>query len=359
MNDQQSVIANIACLADYESKAQDCLTNASFDYIAGGSADEITLKRNRTAFDNIRLKQKVLTPKEEYSTKIKLLGQTHEFPFLVAPVAYQALAHDSAETGTIMAAMAQHIAMVLSTLSSTSMEEIAGHKTHAPIWFQLYCQSEWQVTADLIRRAECAGYDALVVTVDAPINGLRNREQRNQFTLPTDIQAVNLQGYPHYVGNEHGLAGLMASAPNWQLLERIIAVTSLPVVVKGIMTTEDAVHAKNVGAQAVIVSNHGGRVLDGVPASIEVLADVRAAVGENYTLLLDSGIRRGSDIFKALALGANSVMIGRPILYALAVAGPLGVAQVLKILKDELLANMILCGCGDVNEIGTHNLILD
>lgn len=349
MSEIFSIPSGIASLSDYQTYAQDCLSEQNWAYISGGSADEISLASNRRELDNIKLRSRVLMAADEVESQVTLFGQSHSVPFLLAPVAYQRLAHDSGELATAQAAAAQQVAMVLSTLSSQPLEHVAACRNHSLQWFQLYVQSDWAVTEDLIRRAEHSGYTALVVTVDAPVNGLRNREQRAQFSLPDTVSAVNLNGYPNTT--PLSLAELIARAPSWQTIERIRRCTRLPLIIKGILSEEDAKHAQTVGADGIVISNHGGRILDGAPSSIEVLADIRASVGNDFTLLFDSGVRRGSDIFKALALGADAVLIGRPQLYALAVAGPLGVAHMLRLLKDELLMTMVLCGCANIAAI--------
>lgn len=376
MNSQQSLIipADIACANDYRAYAKERLDDATWHYIDGGSGDEITKQANRTSFDAIKLRSRVLCDLNDASTETKLFNQTPfqqtlQYPMLIAPMAYQKLLHAHGEVGSVMASCAQNIGFTLSTLASCTIEEIAQHhQQHStqpspPIWFALYVQPDFNETLNLIKRAEQNGYKALVISVDAPVNGLRNREQRANFKLPTEISAVNLTNKntdtTNYDQHKHPvLTRIVQTAPTWQTIEKIITHTKLPVIIKGILDPEDALMAKKIGAQSIIVSNHGGRVLDGAQASVEALPLIRKAVGEDFTLLLDSGISRGSDIFKAIALGANSVLIGRPVLYALATAGPLGVAHVLKILKDEFELTMGLCGAKTIEEITIDNLII-
>lgn len=380
---------DIACAHDYRAYAQERLDDATWHYVDGGSGDELTKQANRASFDAIKLRSRVLCDLSGATTQTTLFNQTLKYPMLVAPMAYQQLLHEHGEVGSVMASCAQDIGFILSTLASSTIEEIAHHhhanqpspqsysqgltqeKTRetaqeqsSPLWFGLYVQPDFNETLNLIKRAEQSGYQALVISVDAPVNGLRNREQRANFSLPDHVSAVNLvdnnNDLTNYEQYQHPVLTRIAhTAPTWQTISDIIKHTSLPVIIKGILDPQDAVMAKDIGAQGVIVSNHGGRVLDGAQASIDALPTIRAAVGEDFTLLLDSGINRGSDIFKAIALGANAVLIGRPILYALATAGPMGVAHVLKILKDEFELTMGLCGTRQVAEITRDSVIFD
>lgn len=357
--------SDIVCCHDYKRYAKQILPTKSWHYIAGGSGDELTLLANNNAFNNIGLQQMLLPNIDNVDTSITLNAECHQNPILVAPIAYQKLAHQDGELAMIQATNAQDISMVLSTLSSTPLEQVAQYKSNQPLWFQLYIQPEKKHTFDLIQRAEQSGYTSLVITLDAPINGLRNREQRHQFKLPEHIKAQNLQPYlqpsTQEVATQQPVSGLssqqitlsqlLSQAPRWSDIAEIIKETRLPVYLKGVLTVNDALQAKALGAAGIIVSNHGGRILDGVPTSIEMLPLIRQAVGKDMVILCDSGIRRGSDVFKAIALGANSVLLGRPVIYALATAGAMGVAHCLRLLKDELQLTMALTGCGNINDI--------
>ena len=280
---------------------------------------------------------------------------------LLAPVAYQKLVHPDGERATAQAADALEAGFIASTMSSVSLEDIAAELSKNK-WFQLYFQESREWTLSLVRRAEVAGYTALVVTVDVPINGLRNRAQRAGFALPPQVQAVNLhdmpQRSPPTLGPEQSVVfqGLMVSAPSWADLEWLGRQTPLPIIVKGIIHPDDATRVADMGLAGVVVSNHGGRTLDGLPASISALPAVRAALGPDFLVLLDSGIRRGTDIFKAIALGANAVLVGRPQVYALAVAGALGVAHMLRLLREELEVTMALTGCPTLASINSEAL---
>jgi len=253
------------------------------------------------------------------------------------------------------------VPMVTSTLASVPMEDITA-RNRAGNWFQLYFQPRREDTLALVRRAEQAGYDTLVVTVDAVVSGVRNRPQRVGFELPAGVAAVNCRGFaPPQLAVREGespvLHGIMAGAPQWRDIAWLKEQTRLPLVVKGLLHPADALQARAVGADAIVVSNHGGRTLDGVPASIDALPAIRAAVGSAYPLLLDSGVRRGTDIVKALARGADAVMIGRPQVFALAVAGALGVAHMLRLLREELEVAMALCGCATIAAIDAGCLV--
>lgn len=355
--------SDIACVDDYQAYAKQALPHSSWEYIDGGSADELTLSRNRSELNKIGLMTKVLSVNAQPNTRTTVMGQALCHPMLLGPVAYQQLAHPLGEVASLKAATAQDVGYVLSTLSSISIEQVADNSDGAPLWFQLYIQADFNHTLDLIRRAEKAGFSALVITVDAPINGLRNREQRARFKLPDGVSAVNLSEYVSASSSVQGLAGgsladLLNSAPTWDTIAKIQQHTYLPVIIKGILSVDDVLMAKSLAVDGIVVSNHGGRVLDGVPATIEVLGDIRQAVGPEMSILFDSGIRRGSDIFKAIALGADAVLIGRPIMYALATAGPLGVAHMLRLLKDEFEITMALCGCNSISDITADKLYL-
>lgn len=347
----------LAAVADYERWAQDFVPHAIYEYVAGGAADDLTLRENRRAFDRIELAGRVLADCAHGTTALTLLGQPFRHPILLAPVAYQQLVHPAGETATAQAADALEAGFVASTLSSVSLEAIAA-ELHGPKWFQLYCQPTREQTLALVRRAEAAGYGALVVTVNAPIDGVRNRAQRAGFVLPRHVRAANLPDASApdrtRLPREQRVVfqGLMVHAPTWADLAWLRKATPLPVLVKGILHPDDAVRAVDLGLAGVVVSNHGGRTLDGLPASITALPRVRAAVGADFPVLLDGGIRRGTDVFKARALGADAVLVGRPQVYALAVAGALGVAHVLRVLREELEVTMALTGCPTLSDIG-------
>ncbi|MDB5656812.1 MAG: lldD [Tardiphaga sp.] len=358
----QQIPTSVVAVEDYEALARERVSPQVWAYIAGGAEDEWTIGENRAAFQRLTLRSRVLREMRGGHTQLQLFGQTFASPIMLAPIAYHRLAHPEGEVATALAASATQTALIASTQGSVSLEEIARNST-APLWFQLYIQHDREFTVDLMRRAEAAGYRALVVTVDAPVNGLRNREKRVGTTLPTDIEAVNLRGMrraPPQVAEIGGnilLGGaLLASAPTWADLGWLKSQTSLPIVVKGIMTAEDADEAIATGIAGIIVSNHGGRTLDTQPATITVLPEIAEAVGGRVPLLLDGGIRRGSDVFKALALGADAALIGRPYMYGLAAAGMTGVAHVMQILRAELEMTMALTGCNTLADIDASRI---
>ena len=352
---------DIVSLGDYERLAIHHIAHSAYEYISGGSADELSLKNNRRAFDDIGLYNRVLQDVSKGSTELTLLGEHYSHPVILAPVAHQRLVHPLGELASAEAAEATDTGFIASTLSSVKLEDIAD-KAGDNKWFQLYFQPSKEQTLSLLRRAEHSGFTAIVVTVDAPINGLRNRAQRAGFTLPSGVVEANLVNFTHShqrqleSGDSVVFQGIMADAPGWQDLEWLRRQTKLPIIVKGITHPLDAQRIVSMGLDGVVISNHGGRVLDGVPAAIEVLPEIRKLVGNDFTVLLDGGIRRGSDVFKALALGANAVLIGRPQVYALAVAGALGVAHMLKILREELEVTMALTACSTLKDISVQAL---
>lgn len=354
----QQIPATIAALDDYMPFARDNLPEAVWSYIHSGSADDYSFKQNQQRYAGIKLYNRVLRDLSEGNTGTQILGRSYAHPLLLAPISYQQMAHPDGEMAVAMAAAAQNTPYVLSTLASTRMEEVA--TCGGEQWFQLYFQTTRARTLPLVRRAEDSGYRAIMVTVDSPVNGLRNALQRVGFEMPEGISAVNLEGLPDSAlvdvpeGGSQIFQGLMSKAPTWQDIDWLKRQTALPVIIKGVLHPDDARLARDHGADGIVVSNHGGRTLDTAPSPIDVLPEIRTVVGKDYLLLIDSGIRRGSDVFKALALGANAAMIGRPVMYALATAGAMGVAHVIRLLRDELEVTMALTGCATIKDIGPH-----
>ena len=343
-------------LDDYEAVARSRIGDAVWAYIAGGGADELTLRWNREAYERIRLEGRVLRDMSRATTETELLGTALPHPILMAPVAFQRLVHPDGEVAAAIGASALNTIMVVSTQASIALEDVARAAT-SPLWFQLYVQHDRGFTQALIDRAAAAGYRALVVTVDAAVNGVRNREQRAGFRLPPGVSAVNLAGLapqpmPQLSPVESPVfKGLLDGAPVWRDVEALAASTKLPVLLKGIMSPQDARTAIDCGVAGLIVSNHGGRTLDTLPATIEALPRIADAVAGRIPLIVDGGIRRGTDVLKALAFGARAVMIGRPYVYGLAVGGVAGVAHVLSLLRAEFEVAMALTGCATVAEI--------
>ena len=358
----QQIPADIAAVGDYQAYARERMSEQAWAYLTGGAADELTLQDNRQAFDRLRLRSRVLQDLRGGNTRLRLFGQDYEHPIFVAPVAYQQLAHADGELACVLGASALRAGMVVSTQASIELETIAA-QAQTPLWFQLYIQPDRDFTAALVRRAEAAGYRALVLTVDAPVSGIRNREQRAGFALPAGIEAVNLRGMrPLAVSADPSASSLLLggpllnAAPTWADLAWLRAQTRLPILLKGILSAADAEQALAAGVDGLIVSNHGGRTLDGLPATIEALPEVAAAVQGRVPVLLDGGIHRGTDILKALALGADAVLVGRPCIFALAAAGAVGVAHVLQLLRAELEVAMALTGCADLASIGPQTI---
>jgi 4-hydroxymandelate oxidase len=347
-------------LYDFEAAALARLPRPTRDYFCGGANDEITLERNRAAYEAIPLHYRVLRDVSQRDLGTTLLGIPLSMPIVVAPMACHQLAHPDGELATARAAGSAGTLMIISTLANCALEDICGAAT-GPLWFQLYVYRDRGVTGELVRRAEAAGCRAIVLTVDAPVGGQRERDVRNAFCLPEGIVMRNLlPAGRSYAGLEDG-KGSAASYINsmfdpsisWRDLDWLAAQTQLPVLVKGMVRADDAVRAREHGAQGVIVSNHGGRQLDTSPATIDVLESITTAIDGRIEVLIDGGIRRGTDVLKALALGARAVLVGRPILWGLAVDGERGVRRVLDILREELDVAMALAGCCSVAEVDT------
>lgn len=338
-------------LADLETLAQQRLDPAAWAYFAGGAADEHTLRANVAAWAALRLRPRVLRRLSVPRLHTRLLGQDWPTPVMVAPMAHQRLAHPHAERGMAMAAAAQGVGMVLSTLSSDPLEAVAEAVQHTagrgPLWFQLYGLKDRGWWLELVRRAEAAGFEALVLTVDAPLNGVRDRERQAGFRLPAGLQAESLPALAH----GPGMADLLAQAPDWDDVTWLRSQTRLPLLLKGITHPQDAALALTMGVAGLVVSNHGGRVLDTLPPSAQLLPEVSQLVQGRCLLLVDGGLRRGTDIVKALALGADAVLVGRPVLWGLAAQGASGAAQALRWLLDECLATLALCGLDGLDDL--------
>ncbi|OUR74398.1 alpha-hydroxy-acid oxidizing enzyme [Methylophaga sp. 41_12_T18] len=356
-----AIPAELVSVADYARYAQQHIPHAIYEYIAGGGGDEITLNRNRQKLDELLIHPHVLTDCTQGSTQTQILDETWRHPMMLAPVAFHRLVHEQGEIATAQAASVLETGMAVSTLSSVSMEKIAA-ELDSPKWFQLYFQQSRDFTLSLVKRAEAAGYSKLIITVDAPLHGIRNRAQRAKFVLPAGVEAVNLVDRPELPSAAFDASqsivfqGMMSETPIWQDIEWLQQQTEMPIILKGILSPIDAKKAVDLGIAGIIVSNHGGRTLDCIPSAIEALPVIRQAVGESFPLLLDSGIERGTDVFKALALGADAVMIGRPQLYSLAVAGAIGVGHMLRVLREELEVAMALAGTPTIASISSASL---
>jgi isopentenyl diphosphate isomerase/L-lactate dehydrogenase-like FMN-dependent dehydrogenase len=315
---------------DYEILAQAHMEPGAWNYYQSGSDDEVTLRANRTAFEHIQLRPRMLVDVRYCDMRTTLLGTPVSMPILIAPTAFHCLAHPEGECATARAASRSGTLMVASTSSTRSLEDIA-RAASGPFWFQLYIHNR-KSAEELVRRAIVAGYRALVITVDSPRWGHKERSIRSGFRVPPKANFMN---------EDADQEGVYVT---WESLAWLRSLTSLPFVLKGILTAEDAALAVKQGIEGIIVSNHGGRQLDSVPASIEAIPEIVAAVNGRCEVYLDGGIRRGTDILKALALGARAVLVGRPILWGLAVNGAEGVSHVLELLRAELELAMVLSG---------------
>jgi 4-hydroxymandelate oxidase len=350
----------VISLGDHEAHARTRLDDQAWAYFSGAAADESTLQANRQAWHAQRLAPRVLQPLAGGHTRVQLLGRTLAHPILLAPIAYQTLAHPDGEVASAHAAAALGAGLVLSTQAGVALESVARamlpEAGRGPLWFQLYLQHDRGFTRELVQRVESAGYEALVLTVDAPTSGARDRERRAGFHLPPGVRAVNLDGLPPRPlaapGTDRSALfdDLLHHAPTWDDVAWLQAQTRLPVLLKGVLHADDARQAARLGVAGVIVSNHGGRTLDTVPATAEVLPHIVQALAGSLPVLVDGGIRRGTDVLKAMALGASAVLLGRPYVYGLANAGAVGVAHVLRLLRDELEIAMALCGCRSLDQ---------
>ncbi len=339
---------------DLENEARALLPQLVYDYYAGGAGDEWTLRENRRAFDRWVLRPRFLVDSSNLDLRTTVLGQAIDFPVMVAPTAFHRLAHTDGELATARGTASAGTLMVVSTISTTSMEDVAA-AVDSPKWFQLYMHKDRELTAELVKRALARDYSAIVLTVDTPKLGRRLRDERNSFTLPPGIGLANLEGVP--LPNEPGsnlfryFADQLDIAITWEGVAWLQAMSTVPLLLKGILTGEDARLAVEAGVQGIVVSNHGGRQLDGAPATLDVLPEIVEAVDGRAEVYLDGGVRRGTDVMKALGLGARAVLVGRPILWGLATGGEDGVRAVLSMLKAELELAMTLAGRRAVADI--------
>ncbi len=354
---------DILNLHELEALAKEKLPRLAWDYYSSGADDERCLRRNIDAYERVLLHYRVLVDVAHRSLTTTVLGETLAMPIAVAPTAFHRLAHPDGELATVRGAGDAGTLFILSTLSNTRVEDVVAAAS-GPVWFQLYVYKNRKATEALVQRVEAAGCRALVLTVDAPLLGRRERDVKNRFGLPPELGVENLHaaGYSPVpsTGQESGLAAYFADlldpALTWDALPWLRSITKLPILVKGIVRADDAVRAITNGAAGIVVSNHGGRQLDASPATIDVLPRIVDAVAGRGEILLDGGIRRGSDVVKAIALGAKAVLVGRPILWGLAAHGREGVAGALAVLRRELDLAMALCGCASISTI-TRDLV--
>ena len=344
----------------FEPLARRRLSQMAYDYVRSGGADEISMRENRAGFGRLKLSPSVLVDVSKIDTRVNLFGGEFESPILLAPVAYHRLYHPEGEIGTARGASAAGAGFVISTFTTTAIDEIA-RNTQRPIWFQLYVQRDREFTKDMVQRAVASGCKAVCLTVDTPVLG--NRYGQLSFGLPKELECVHLRGLTlsgpgvgqetqgHKTQRGSIYDTLFDPSFNWNDLEWLRSVAGVPVLIKGVLSPEDGKRAVERGADGVIVSNHGGRNLDTVPATIDALPRVVNAVAGRIPVMLDSGIRRGTDVLMALALGAKAVFIGRPYVYGLALGGAKGVERVISILRDELERAMALTGRRSIAEI--------
>jgi 4-hydroxymandelate oxidase len=337
-------------VAGIRAAASRVLPGEVWDFLEGGAGDEITLRANERAYDRISLLPRVLCDVSTVSTAATALGVTIEAPVILAPVGFQRLYDTGGELASARAARNLGVGMAVSTAASCTLEEIAGIRPPL-LWFQLYSYKDRAITRDLIGRAAASGYQAICLTVDTPAAGQRLRDLRNSFAIPADIRRANV---PDGAAGEN-LASYVAASRDasltWNDLEWIAGESHLPLVLKGILDPADVRHAARAGVAAVVISNHGGRQLDGAPPTISMLPPAVEAAGGEVEIYVDGGIRRGSDVAKAVALGARAVLVGRPYLWGLAAAGQAGVAHVLQLLRDELVLTMKLTGVAALDEL--------
>ena len=367
---------------DLRSLAKRRLTRSMFHYIDGGADDEVTLRRNTDAFDDYEIQPRFLRPVDEIDTTVTLFGKKLDVPFFIAPTGMSRLFHHTKENAVARAAAKFGTAYSLSTLGTASLEEIA-KETDGPKIFQIYILKDRELTQEFVDRCKAANYDVLCLTVDVPLAGNRERDKVTGMTMPPRFTmkslfsffthlnwSFNLLLHPDFrlanvvhrvdalgkgaMGLIEYVNGQFDRTVTWDDAARLIQQWGGPFVIKGVLTAEDAKRAREIGATALMISNHGGRQMDGVPAAIDCLAPIRDAVGSDMELILDGGIRRGTHILKALALGADAVSIGKAYLYGLAAGGQKGVELALQILKDELERDMALMGCGTIQELSTE-----
>lgn len=344
------------CVEDIRRQAYRRLSGPVWDYIDGGAGEERTVRGNSDAFGELTLVPRMLVDVTLRDMRTTVLGTEVAAPIGIAPTSYHTLADPEGEVATARAAGAAGLLDIVSVFSSRTLEDVAKAAT-GPLWFQLYCLRDRGITRHLVERAESAGYRAIVLGVDLPVIGYRDRDIRNGFGLPPHISPVNL---PSGDGTGVRLTELndilVSAALTWQDVEWVRGLTKLPLVVKGIVASSDADLAVRAGADGVLVSNHGGRQVDGAVATITALPGVLDAVGGRCEVYLDSGVRRGTDVLKAVAVGARAVFVGRPVMWGLAAAGESGVRDVLRMYTDELDLAMAACGCPDLASIGPELL---
>jgi 4-hydroxymandelate oxidase len=340
---------------DLEQQAKARLERTAYDYYAGGAGEESTVRDNLEAWSRRKLRPHMLRDVSTVSVATSVLGTSLKTPIMIAPLGYQKLARPEGELAMARGAAQAGALMVVSTLATTSLEDIAEAVPGAPRWFQVYVHRDRGWTAELLQRAAAAGYTALVFTVDTPVLGVRPRDERNAFSLPAGMRMANSGKAVPTPAEGSGLetyaGAMLETALSFDDIGWLREVSGLPVVVKGILRADDALECVQAGAAAITVSNHGGRQLDTAIATADVLPEIAHAVGDRAEVYVDGGIRRGADVVKALALGAKAVMLGRPALWALTVGGATGVSELLEALAADTGRTLALCGVCSVSEL--------
>jgi isopentenyl diphosphate isomerase/L-lactate dehydrogenase-like FMN-dependent dehydrogenase len=345
-------VETLLTLDDAERLAEQAISPEAWSYIVGGAGDERTLRWNRDAFSRYRLRPRVLVDVSSVTTETTVLGTPVSMPVLVAPMAFHQIAHEEGELATAKGAAAAGTLMCVSTVATATPADIADAAPDAPRWLQIYVFQDRGVSDEVIAQALDSGFSALVLTADLPVYGIRHREARTGFAAPEeDVPAIVAARERGGEETEHHSLGLLESGLEWDYVTELVERWKVPVLVKGLVTAEDAILACEYGAAGVVVSNHGGRQLDGAIASLEALPEVVEAVGDRAEIYLDGGVRRGPDVIMALALGARAVLVGRPVMHGLALGGATGVAQVLEILREETENALALLGCRSPSEV--------
>jgi 4-hydroxymandelate oxidase len=345
-------VNEILSLREMEERAREVMPHMAYEFIASGAGDEITVRWNREAFDKIALRPRVLTGIDAPDMSVNLLGRMMTTPIMLAPTAYHRVLHPEGEIATARGAGAAGVTWIVSSASTTPVEEIA-KAASGPLWFQLYVQSDREFTKDVAERAIAAGCEALCVTVDTPVLGARHRQKRAAFALPDGVRTPHLRD----TGSDgRAVMDPKRVAVTWKDIEWLKSLVKVPIVLKGIMDADDADTAVSAGANALIVSNHGGRNLDTAPATIDALPKIASRVAERVPILVDGGISNGTDVIKALARGAAAILIGRPYCYGLSLAGADGVTRAVAILRDEVEMAMMFTGHRRIAELNSSSL---
>lgn len=357
-------LASIRTLDEFQPLAEAYLSPLAYAYVIGGAGSEITVAENRAAFNRIRLLPRILVDVSRIDTTLKLFDRDYAFPILLSPTGYHKLMHPEGEIETVQGANRAEATMIAALFSGVSIEAISA-RSERPVWIQVYLQNDRTFMKEFMERILAAGCEAVCMTVDEPVIGPRDREHRAGFKLPPGVERANLANLgssiaagAHRPSGRSIYSATHGSNVTWKEVEWLRSILPVRLLLKGILRAEDAERAMNAGCDGIIVSNHGGRSLDTVPATIDMLPEIAERIGGRIPVLLDGGIRRGIDVFKALALGATAVLIGRPYLYGLAVGGASGVARVVEILRTELEMTMGLTGCPALSSISRELLLM-